>query len=219
MKAGPGWLLLFCMLLLLLVGFDLFTGPDLDSPEEAAFSVPTPDSHARSGKAGKPQDSDIPEPLLPPDDPCLPSIFKGWEELSIQSSFLEPQDRYVAARIVVDLENFHLVLEGIRPDGTVEPVYETDVGVGDPYTPTPQGRFLINHVYCYPDVLFYDQARREIPSLYKGFFAPVLFCDEEGSCKRFGEHYRARRTEYAQRSASIDWLTEIISRNGWAFFK
>jgi hypothetical protein len=47
------------------------------------------------------------------------------------------------------------------------------------------GAFLINHVYCYPDVVFFNPVHGPIPRLYRAFFAPILACDDTGRCDRY----------------------------------
>jgi hypothetical protein len=80
-----------------------------------------------------------------------------------------------------------LTLFGVRKDGSADEIYSTHVGLGDLSSPTPEGDFVINHIYCYPDVLFFDASGERVPGLYNGFFAPLLSCDEHGRCKRFRE--------------------------------
>ncbi len=92
---------------------------------------------------------------------------------------------YVGAQIIIDREEFKLVLEALRRDGSIEEVYTSRVALGDPKDLTPTGKFLINHVYCYPDVILYDDNEVRLPNVYKGFLAPLLICDEEGNCDRY----------------------------------
>jgi len=77
------------------------------------------------------------------------------------------------------------MLEGVRKDGSVEEVYRTHVGLGDVNSPTPDGNFVINHIYCYPDVVFFTVSGDRVPGLYNGFFAPLLLCEDRKHCKRF----------------------------------
>lgn len=125
-------------------------------------------------------------PEAPP-DPCLPGLYRDWRELSIHNREGFTETRFKGARIVIDHKTFQLVLQGVLSDGSVEDVYETHVALGDAETPTPGGSFVINHIYCYPDVVFFDSSQEKIPALYKGFFAPLLACDEHGNCERFRE--------------------------------
>jgi hypothetical protein len=94
---------------------------------------------------------------------------------------------FAAFRIHIDRSNFEMTFEGIHRDDSVEEIYRTHVGVGDTESPTPQGRFLINHVYCYPDVVLFDASGEPVPEVYGGFFAPILLCDEQGRCERHRE--------------------------------
>jgi len=124
-------------------------------------------------------------PVQPPDDPCLPRLYKDWQEFSLYDDPDNPLPKFAHIRIVIDRSNFTLVLEGIRKDDSVQEIYRTSVALGDTGTPTPEGQFVINHIYCYPDVVFFDASSRRVPALYKGFFAPLLLCDKSGRCQRF----------------------------------
>jgi hypothetical protein len=128
-----------------------------------------------------------PKPPRVPDDPCLPSLYKDWHELS-QEAKTEGQGRgFGQFRIVLDRSRFTLSFEGLRQDGSAQVLYQSPCGLGDVETPTPEGQFVINHVYCYPDVVFFGNSGERVPQLYNGFFAPVLLCDEQGRCDRFRE--------------------------------
>lgn len=118
------------------------------------------------------------------DDPCLPPLYKDWQEFSFDNQ-KNSHSKYAAFRIVIDRSSFQLFLEAIKSDGTVDELYRTHVGLGDVSSPTPEGLFLINHIYCYQDVMFFEQTGDKIPGLYNGFFAPLLSCDEKGRCNRF----------------------------------
>jgi len=124
-------------------------------------------------------------PPRTPDDPCLPGLYKDWRELSQDSHSEDRENGFARLRIVINRSDFNLALEGIRRDESVEEIYRTPVALGDIDSPTPDGEFVINHVYCYPDVLFFPADADPIPGLYKGFFAPLLSCDDDGRCERF----------------------------------
>ncbi|MBI4964952.1 MAG: L,D-transpeptidase [Desulfomonile tiedjei] len=167
-------------------------------PPQEVMSI---DALGRVGHVEVPQDK--PEatqavvPILPgpektaqpqaPDDPCLPGLYKDWRELSQDSLSGDRGNGFARVRIVINRSDFNLVLEGIRRDGAVEEIYRTPVALGDIESPTPEGEFIINHAYCYPDVAFFPADADPIPGLYKGFFAPILACDEDGRCERFQE--------------------------------
>lgn len=121
------------------------------------------------------------------DDPCLPGLYKDWRELSQEAHSGLRENGFARVRIVIDRSEFNLVLEGIRKDESVEEIYTTPVALGDIDSPTPDGEFIINHVYCYSDVVFFPVDADPIPGLYNGFFAPILACDEDGRCERFQE--------------------------------
>lgn len=123
----------------------------------------------------------------PPLDPCLPSLYRNWQEFYEQERSALKVAHYSGSAIVIDLSVFRLELCGILPNGTAEVVYETPIGAGSFSTPTPTGQYVINHVYSYPDVLFFADGNRKIPGLYNGFFAPLLRCDEKGNCARYRE--------------------------------
>ena len=135
------------------------------------------------------QDFTGPEGLVqatpPPEDPCLPPRFLNWREKWFTESSVSRDSRFTEARIIIDRAACRLILQGIRPDTSVQDIYSTPVAMGDFETPTPVGLFFINHVYCYSDVLFFDVNQKPIRNLYNGFFAPLLACDEGGNCRRF----------------------------------
>lgn len=184
-------------LLMILVGFD-FPVPDQGTP--------APPSHPPQGNAtaapkstdtkppdnvppsGSPSDaSPRDESLVPPSDPCLPPDVKDWKELCVRQKENDLDADFKDARIIIRRESFRLILEGIRADGSSEEIYSTPVGLGDVNTQTPTGEFLINHVYCYPDVVLYDDRENKIPNVYKALLLPLLACDETGHCERFHE--------------------------------
>jgi hypothetical protein len=94
---------------------------------------------------------------------------------------------FAGFRIHIDRSNFEMTFEGIHRDNSVEEIYRTHVGLGDTESPTPAGRFLINHLYCYPDVVLFGESGEPVPEVYGGFFAPILLCDEQGRCERHRE--------------------------------
>jgi hypothetical protein len=122
----------------------------------------------------------------PPDDPCLPSLYKDWGEFSFDHRDHD-SGSCSNLKIVIDRSAFRLTIECEKPDGTVDELYESEVGLGDLNSPTPAGRFLINHIYCYPDVVFFSSKNERIPSLYNGFFAPLLLCETGGRCRRYND--------------------------------
>ncbi len=124
--------------------------------------------------------------LEPPDDPCLPPLYKDWEEFSRFSREGAPTSEG-RLRIVIDRALFTLVLEEIGPDRIPQIVYYTSVALGGLRSPTPEGAFVINHIYCYPDVAYFTPAHEKVSGLYNGFFAPLLLCDADGKCERFKE--------------------------------
>lgn len=166
-------------------------------PEDAAVSQqesntvePSPAPSTNSSAAPDAQPAVVespPAPLEPPDDPCLPPLYKDWREMSLHNQENAPYHEFAEFRIHIDRSNFELVFEGIHRDGSIEEIYRTYVGLGDVDSPTPEGRFLINHVYCYPDVVLFGASGEPVPGVYDGFFAPLLLCDEEGRCERHRE--------------------------------
>lgn len=123
--------------------------------------------------------------LLAPDDPCLPPLYHDWRELAEDRRGDAARLGLSRVRVTIDRSKFMLIMEGIRHDESIREIYRTPVGLGDPWSPTPRGRYYINHVYCYPDVVFFDQDESPISDLYNGFFAPLLLCDGSGRCDRF----------------------------------
>lgn len=194
MKARTATRYLILLFLIVLLGFHLQAKAEGEPPRPAdAATSAGPAQEQPSSPSSVTPDSGQPSPpdavgqlapLQPPQDPCLPALFRDWREWSLQEK--ESAARFVRARITIDLERFRLVLEGVRSDGSTEEVYSTHVALGDADRPTPGGQFIINHVYCYPDVVFFDVTRnRVVPEFYKGFFAPLLACDDQGRCERF----------------------------------
>jgi hypothetical protein len=157
--------------------------PTPESPPPA--SVPVPNTNPSESPDASPGAVDSSaKPLEPPDDPCLPHLYKDWRELSLDNEENGSHHEFSEFRIHIDRSNFELTFAGIHRDGSVEEIYRTHVGLGDIASPTPEGRFLINHVYCYPDVVYFDPSGKPFMDVYEGFFAPLLLCDEEGRCER-----------------------------------
>jgi len=184
-RLGVGFLL---PLLVLLVGFDV----PVDDPQETAR--PADSGERVSGvNVHSPVadhnywDDALGDLLQPPPDPCLSPAYSDWREFVLEKGKKTPHKDIATVRIIIDREAFLLTLQAVLPDGSIQEIYQTQVALGDWDTPTPEGRFLINHIYCYPDVVFYDLNRDRIPVLYKGFLAPLLECDEDGRCERFRE--------------------------------
>jgi hypothetical protein len=119
-----------------------------------------------------------------PEDTCLPSIYKDWYELN---RHVRQSDALLnkSIRIVIDRSMFNLLIEEMNSEGDPEEIYRTQVALGDLRSPTPVGTFIINHIYCYPDVLFFGPSQQVVPHLYHGFFAPLLLCQPTGTCERF----------------------------------
>jgi hypothetical protein len=126
-----------------------------------------------------------PQVSATPEDPCLPPLYRNWQELSREKTESQEIRRFARVRIVIDRSNFQLTVEGIGSDGSAEQVYRTHVALGGPDSPTPEGSFIVNHVYCYPDVAYFGPDKDQIVNLYKGFFAPLLLCDDARHCNRF----------------------------------
>ena len=157
-------------------------------PDQPAEPAPSAGPLAPEEHTALPQipDASVHPTPAPPDDPCLPPLFRNWGEFSLDARNRVGDD-FARIRIVIDRAHFMLDVEGIRRDGSIEGIYRTHVALGGPHSPTPAGQFVINHVYCYPDVAYFDRSLGEISGLYKGFFAPLLICDERGHCKRYHE--------------------------------
>jgi hypothetical protein len=195
-------LLLYGILILMTVSIshaDITTESAEPPPGQAKTEAPAPkaeqDAITDSEKLNKSlgdedlkSGPDINELLkLPLEDPCLPSSYHDWQEVSRLSKEAGNQKTFTSFRIAINRADYDLVFEGIKRNGETEEIYSTKVGLGGDKTPTPEGRYLINHVYCYSDVMYFDQAAGPIQSLYDGFFAPLLICNESGKCIRYKE--------------------------------
>jgi len=123
-----------------------------------------------------------------PDDPCLPALYKDWLEFSLATHENGSKAAIENIRVLINRSNYYLSLEVVEKGRAPRECYRTTVALGDPSSPTPSGRFVINHIYCYPDVLFFDSASEKVSELYNGFFAPLLLCEEYGGrCSRYND--------------------------------
>jgi len=130
-------------------------------------------------------DSGLSDISQAPYDPCLPGLYRDWLEFSIdQDEFRKTYD-IIGARILIDQARFEIRIEALLKDGTTREFYRGAIALGAFKSPTPKGHFIINHVYCYPDVIFFASESQPIPNLYRGFFAPLQICDEYGHCERY----------------------------------
>jgi len=136
-----------------------------------------------NGTTIPPAGPDLSKIVIPPNDPCLPVLYNDWQELSKEEQGGRRR-AYAAFRIFINRTNLMLTFEGLRRDNMFEEIYSTHVGLGEINSPTPEGTYIINHIYCYPDVLYFDPSSEKIPGLYNGFFAPLLVCDKRGRCAR-----------------------------------
>lgn len=131
--------------------------------------------------------TDIAKDIQMSDDPCLPPLYKDWSEFSADSEDYRRRNGITGARILINLETYNIALEAIIPGGENKLVLSQNVAVGDTRTPTPQGSYILNHIYCYPDVLFFGDNSKPVSGLYNGFLAPLLVCDENMNCRRIKE--------------------------------
>ncbi len=120
-----------------------------------------------------------------PYDPCLPGLYRDWREYSQDQEDFRNTNDIEEARILIDRARFQVRLEALFKNGSTVEFYRGAVALGAFKSPTPKGRFIINHIYCYPDVVFYASDSKPIPHLYKGFFAPLLICNGSGHCERY----------------------------------
>jgi len=87
-------------LLALLVGFDLPpavdkapTGQENPIPPTPAVEARIPESTPPDGGSGESRPADIvpqPESVQPPQDPCLSTLYRDWQELSIEEKGKPP---------------------------------------------------------------------------------------------------------------------------------
>ncbi|MFA6217956.1 MAG: L,D-transpeptidase [Candidatus Omnitrophota bacterium] len=122
-----------------------------------------------------------------PYDPCLPGLYRDWLEYSDDQETLRKGSGVNGARILIDRIRYEIIIEALFRDGTAREAYRGAVALGAPKTPTPKGRFIINHLYCYPDVIFFASDSEPIANLYRGFFAPLQICDTYGHCERYND--------------------------------
>ncbi len=120
-----------------------------------------------------------------PYDPCQPGLYRDWLEFSIDQDEFRKTNNIIGARILIDRARFEIRIEALLKDGTTREFYSGAVALGAFKSPTPNGHFIINHVFCYPDVIFFASESQPIPNLYRGFFAPLQICDEYGHCERY----------------------------------
>jgi len=173
----------------LVIGFMVFWGvTGLAEPEEASPTIsPEPaDTTPQVQNETAPESQTLLEKIPPhPADPCLPPLYRDWRELGVKYRENGIRQRFAEIKVVIDRSLFLLTIHGISADNSSEEIYRTQVGLGDPQSETPRGRYHINHVYCYPDVVFFDASSNPVPDIYNGFFAPLLLCDGSGRCDRF----------------------------------
>lgn len=153
------------------------------SPAVAERTQPVPSSIESQKPPQEPEPIYMPPALTAPNDPCLPQLYTNWQEFA-QESRENRGFEFKIIRILIDKNRFELLVEGTTNDNAVYDIYRTFIALGDVHSPTPDGSFLINHIYCYPDVVFFDTSGQPVPGLYNGFFAPLLACDAEGKCQR-----------------------------------
>ena len=118
-------------------------------------------------------------------NPCLPRLYRNWQELGVANAEADSRHRYHQIKLFIDRSHFLLTVAGVTADGSTEEIYWTHIGLGDVTSPTPAGRFLVNHIYCYPDVLYFDPDGGQVPHLYNGLLAPLMVCNRQGKCHRF----------------------------------
>ena len=104
-----------------------------------------------NGTTIPPAGPDLSKIVIPPNDPCLPVLYNDWQELSKEEQGGRRR-AYAAFRIFINRTNLMLTFEGLRRDNMFEEIYSTHVGLGEINSPTPEGTYIINHIYCYPDV-------------------------------------------------------------------
>ncbi len=127
------------------------------------------------------------EQITPPYDPCLPGLYRDWREFSVDQIELRKKHGIVGAKIEIDRRRYQLRLLALMVDGSTRETYRGNVAVGADRSPTPKGSFSINHIYCYPDVIFFASQSQPLANLYRGLFIPLQICDGFGRCERYNE--------------------------------
>ncbi|MGC8660157.1 MAG: L,D-transpeptidase [Desulfomonilaceae bacterium] len=160
----------------------------------ATVSSEKPTDIEQASQAKDSQESLAPQPVPEaqgcpkmPYDPCLPSLYRDWREYSEDQEGFRISHNIEGARILINRARFEVSLDALLKDGSTVEFYRGNVALGAFDSPTPIGGFMINHIYCYPDVVFFASDSKPVPHLYKGFFAPLLICDENGHCQRYHE--------------------------------
>lgn len=118
-------------------------------------------------------------------DPCLPKGFHNWKDAYQSGIFRQDPDIYVDLRIVIDRASYTMVFQGLTEHGRIEGLYRSRVGLGTHEAMTPVGLFHINHLYCYPGVIYFTDSGTAVKDLYAALFAPLLKCDSKGNCYRY----------------------------------
>jgi hypothetical protein len=185
------------LVLALLVFGSVSLGSDADPQQSASVSPHIDASQAEQPVSpSEPRQESVPgtgasqvesgpgEPHVPT-DPCLPSPYHDWRDFSRDHKDFAQRNGFKSVRVIIDRSTCTLELQGLRSDASTITVYATSVAIGNVSTPTPSGTFVINHLYCYPDVMFFGGEAQPVPGLYRGFFAPLHVCTEEGRCERY----------------------------------
>jgi hypothetical protein len=130
------------------------------------------------------------EPLnqsLIPYDPCLPGLYRDWREFSVDHVQFRKKHAIVGARILIDRMRCQLRILALIADKSSRETYAGNIAVGAIRSPTPRGSFTINHIYCYPDVMYFASDSQPLANLYRGLLAPLQLCDGFGRCERYNE--------------------------------
>ncbi len=120
-----------------------------------------------------------------PNDPCLPKGSQDWKEAFQSGIYRQDPGGYIDLRLVIDRASYTMVFQGLKANGHIEELYRSQVGLGTHEAMTPVGLFYINHVYCYPGVIYFTDSGDSIKDLYAALFAPLLKCDSNGDCFRY----------------------------------
>ncbi|MFH0957263.1 MAG: L,D-transpeptidase [Pseudomonadota bacterium] len=127
------------------------------------------------------------EQRLAPYDTCLPGLYRDWREFSVDQIEFRKKHGILGARILIDRTRYQIRILALMVDGSTKETYRGDVAVGAAKSPTPRGSFIINHIYCYPDVIFFASESQPLANLYRGLFVPLQICDGFGRCQRYNE--------------------------------